>query len=66
MTSTKLADHLSRVRQRKQELGLDDTTAAVEAMRNRGGERTPEKRALLAAASERSEAAGRKPVRAYF
>jgi hypothetical protein len=43
-----------------------DTPAATEAMRNKGGQRTPAKRELLRRAAARARAAGRKPVIAYF
>lgn len=39
--------HLARVEQRKAELGLLDTPETTEPTRNKGWNRTPEKRELL-------------------
>jgi hypothetical protein len=66
MTTVNFVDYLASVRRRKQELGVVDTPASTEAMRNKGNQRVPEKRALLAAAAERSRDAGREPVSAYY
>lgn len=51
---------------RKRRLGVDESSAAVDAMRNKGGRRTPAKRAMLARIDARARAAGRTPVRAYY
>lgn len=61
-----LQDHLARVEARKIELGIIDTPAAIEAMRNKGGKRTAEKRELLRRTAARARAAGRKPIISYF
>jgi hypothetical protein len=66
MTTVKFADHRVWVRRRKEELGVIDTPASVEAMRNKGSARTPEKRALLAAVDGRAKAAGREAVPAHY
>ena len=47
-----LRDLLARVEARKAELGMVDTPAATEAMRNKGGQRTEAKRELLGALQE--------------
>ncbi len=51
---------------RKAGLGMVDDAATTEALRNKGGQRTPEKRELLRRAEARARAAGREPVRAYY
>ncbi|WP_227310753.1 hypothetical protein, partial [Acidisoma cellulosilyticum] len=61
-----LDDLLTGVRARKNELGIIDTPASVEAMRNKGADRTPEKRAALASAEQRARDAGRTPIPAHF
>ena len=61
-----LRDLLARVEARKAELGMVDTPAATEAMRNKGGQRTEAKRELLRRTAMRARAAGRKPVIAHF
>ena len=61
-----LQQHLARVRARKLELGIRDTPAEIEAMRNRGGRRTSGKRILLRRTAARARAAGLQPVPAYF
>jgi hypothetical protein len=61
-----LAEFLDRIRERKAALGIEDTPAATEAMRNKGGQRTVSKRQLLAQAEERAAAAGRSPIKSYF
>lgn len=61
-----LRDLLARVEAKKAELGIIDTPAVIEAMRNKGGKRTEQKRELLRRAMTRARAAGCKPVPAYF
>lgn len=61
-----LTVHLQRVERRKAALGLADTPARVDALRNKGGNRSPEKRELLARTATRARAAGREPVTAYY
>ncbi len=61
-----LDDLLTGVEARKRELGIIDTPASIEAMRNKGTDRTPQKRVALAAAEKRARLAGRTPIPAYF
>lgn len=51
---------------RKRVLGVDETPAVIDAMRNRGDRRTPAKRALLRRIDARARSAGRAPVFAYY
>ena len=64
--SISLAELWAFVDQRKAELGIVDTPERTEALRNKGLNRTPEKRELLRRAQERAIAAGVKPIKAYF
>ena len=66
--SITLTDLRAFVRQRKAEVGLDitDNPERTEALRNKGLNRTAEKRELLRRAQERAIAAGVPPVKAYF
>jgi hypothetical protein len=66
MSKIKLFDYLSWAEQRKQERGITDSVASIEAMRNKDHERTPEKRAMLASAEKRANEAERQPVTAHF
>ena len=66
MRTVKLVDLLERARARKRALGLTETPEQVDALRNPGGRRTPEKRALLRRAAARATAAGVTPVVSYF
>ncbi len=66
MKTMTLNDLLSRIDERKRVLGLPDTLAVTEALRNKGGNRTPEKRALLRRAELRARQAGRKPVVSHY
>jgi len=61
-----LSDLLSGIRERKAELGIVDTPERTEAMRNKGSQRTPSKRAMLARIEERALAADIAPPKAYF
>ena len=61
-----LFDYLEAVRARKAALGLVDTPESVEAMRNKGDNRTPAKRALLRRAARRAKAAGKTQAASYF
>jgi hypothetical protein len=54
------------VDQRKAELGIVETPERTEALRNKGLNRTPEKRELLRRSQERALAAGVQPIKAYF
>jgi hypothetical protein len=66
MTTIRLRDYLGQVEARKAALGMADTAAETDALRNKGARRTPEKRELLGRARARATAAGQPPVRAYF
>jgi len=66
MKTISLQEHLERVRARKRELGIVETPETVDAMRNKGELRTPEKRELLRRIEERARAAGVKPLVAYY
>ena len=66
MKTVNLTDHLQQVERRKAAMGLADTPARVDALRNKGASRTPEKRELLARAAVRARAAGREPRTAYY
>ncbi len=61
-----LDQFLADIKARKGALGMMDTPAEVEAMRNKGGRRTPEKRELLHRVEERARAAGVKPFKSYY
>jgi type II secretory pathway component PulM len=66
MTTISLAKIQQQVSARKAMLGMLDTPAEVEALRNKGGNRTPEKRELLRRVEKRARGAGLKPVTAYY
>jgi hypothetical protein len=66
MKTMMLDDLLSQIDERKRVLGLTDTSAATEALRNKGGNRTQEKRELLRRAELRARQAGRKPIVSYY
>ena len=66
MKTISLATLQQQVRARKALLGMIDTPAEIEALRNKGAARTPEKRELLRRARRRARAARRQPVAAYF
>jgi hypothetical protein len=57
---------VSESEQTKRRLGIDESSKAVDAMRNKGGRRSTSKRILPAKAAERARAAGRQPIPAYF
>ena len=61
-----LRDFLAQVEARKAALGMSDTPAATEVMRNKGARRTSEKRELLRRVEARAVAAGREPVLSYY
>jgi len=56
---------LADIKARKAALDMKDTPEEVEAMRNKGGRRTPEKRELLRRVEERARAAGLEPLKSY-
>src|SRR5665213_3411354 len=47
MMTIRLRDYLGQVEARKAALGMADTAADADALRNKGARRTPEKRELL-------------------
>lgn len=61
-----LRDLLAQIETRKAALGMSETPAAVEAMRNKGERRTSQKRELLRRTTIRARAAGREPVVSYY
>ena len=66
MRTVDLVVWLTRVRARKAELGIVDTAERVERLRNKGGNRTPEKRELMRRTDERALASGQVPVRSHY
>jgi hypothetical protein len=66
--SLNLSEYRAYVRRRKIELGMPefDTAEMTEALRNKGLDRTPEKREALRAMKERAEKAGVEPIPAHF
>lgn len=66
MKTISMAAFAAEIEAKKRELGIVDDEATTEALRNKGGARTPTKRAFLARIEARAKAAGRKPVRAYY
>ncbi len=56
---------LADIKARLADLGMKDTPEEVEAMRNKGRRRTPEKRELLRRVEERARAAGLEPLKSY-
>jgi hypothetical protein len=66
MKIIKLSDLLSDIQSRKQKIGYADTEGTTEALRNKGGRRRPEKRALLRRVEERAKKAGLEPVVSYL
>ena len=61
-----LDQFLADIKARKAALGMIDTPAEVEAMRNKGGRRTPEKRELLRRVEERARTAGVELPKSYY
>jgi hypothetical protein len=59
-------DFQAQIEQRKRELGIEETEADIEALRNKGGRRTEGKRALLRAAEQRALRSGKSPTRSYY
>jgi hypothetical protein len=64
MSETDAFAYLRWVAARKKALGITDRD--IEAARNSGQGRTPEKRALLARVGERAKRAGKTPLPANF
>ncbi|MGI4798336.1 MAG: hypothetical protein ACRYG8_30695 [Janthinobacterium lividum] len=61
-----LQDYLAQVEIRKLEIGMRETDADIQAMRNRGDNRTQVKRALLTSVEARARAAGVTPVVSFY
>ncbi len=57
---------VAEAEKRKCELGILDDAAATEVLRNKGGSRTPRKRASLERMEQRARIAARKPVPAHY
>lgn len=57
MKSLQLDAYLATVKARKDALRFDESVAAVDARRNKGGRRSTRKREMLANAAERADAA---------
>lgn len=66
MVKLTLAELQTRIEARKAELGMTDTPEQTEVLRNKGANRTAEKRELLRRIEQRAKAAGRTPPRAHF
>ena len=66
MKTISLATLQQQVSARKAQLGMLDTPAEVEALRNKGAARPPEKRELLRRIKRRASAANRQPMTAHF
>ncbi|MDE1916831.1 MAG: hypothetical protein KGJ57_12630 [Sphingomonadales bacterium] len=50
----------------KQQMGLEDTPAATEALRNKGDNRTSQKRGMLARLERRAREAGRQSLPGHY
>jgi len=66
MKTISFATFQQQVMARKVMLNMLDTPAEVEAMRNKGANRTQAKRELLRRVEKRARAAGLEPILAYF
>jgi hypothetical protein len=66
MRTVRFHELVAQIDARKAELGIAETPADVEALRNKGGRRTPEKRELLRRVAERARLAGKLPVPGYW
>ncbi len=66
MKTIDLRVHLEWAAKRKAELGLEDTPERTEAMRNKGANRTPEKRELMRRVEERARKAGVLVLKSYY
>lgn len=66
MKTLSLDDLIARTEARKAALGIAQTPAEIEALRNKGGSRPPQKRELLRRLAERAQDAGLPPVTAYW
>ena len=66
MTTISMAELRNHVETKKREIGWVDDDVSTDALRNKGGNRSPEKRAFLARIDARAIAAGKKPTRSYY
>jgi hypothetical protein len=66
MKTLQMRSYLEALEVRKRRLGILDTPEDTEAMRNKGGRRTPEKREMLRRLEERARAAGDTEVKSYY
>lgn len=66
MTTISMAKLREHVEAKKREIGWVDDDTSTDALRNKGGNRSPEKRAFLARVDARAIAAGKKPTRSYY
>jgi hypothetical protein len=66
MQTLQLECFLEEVEQRKAEVGLDESPAAVDSRRNKGARRTEAKRALLRRSEQRATATGLRAVPSYY
>lgn len=66
MTTISMANLRDHVEAKKREIGWVDDDASTDALRNKGGNRSPEKRAFLARIDARAIATGKKPTRSYY
>lgn len=60
-----LEDYLVDASRRRQQASIPDNDATTDALRNRGGQRTESKKALLCAAARRARAVGIDPITSY-
>jgi flavin-dependent dehydrogenase len=61
-----LRDFLASIELQKTKLGMRDTDAMTESMRNKGTSRTLEKRELLRRVAQRAKEAGKKMITSYY
>jgi hypothetical protein len=66
MTTISMAKLRDHVEAKKREIGWVDDDTSTDALRNKGGNRTSEKRAALARIDARAIAAGKNPTRSYY
>jgi hypothetical protein len=65
MRTLTLTGFLAEIERRKLGLAMDESAGAVDALRNKGGSRTPAKRAIIERARDRARRAGVRPQRSY-
>ncbi len=66
MKTISLADFASQIEAKRLEIGMVDDAETTEALRNKGTNRTRQKRSLWKRIEERALEAGRKPTRSYY